>query len=264
MANDFSWDTNCVGLWRFEADPGLAVDSMTLQPNLTAQASPNADTDYYAEGARSCYFNVAGSEAYYIPDSGENDISDDFPGKGGTTNTTFSIGAWLRIESFNTTGAVHTIIGKWDSTNTNMTFRIYLYADSDTSYDLRVGLGYNSGTQSTIVVADTTTALALETWYHVVFTHNGSTGAWTYRCATAAAETHSTSGTFESGLSPDSAVFSIGAFSNGTTLLGTMRGWLDEVFVTKDVLSSAEVLAIWGGSYAEPPASSGTLAAFTI
>src|SRR5208282_5472922 len=62
MANNFSTDSSCKALWRFESG-ALTTDS--IGPNtLTPVGSPTANTSIYKEGAASIQLNGSSQYAY--------------------------------------------------------------------------------------------------------------------------------------------------------------------------------------------------------
>ena len=67
MANDFSGDTNCVALYRFE-NGALTTDTKGTNTLNVSGGSPEADTVNYQEGSASCLFDAAAHDAFSIAD----------------------------------------------------------------------------------------------------------------------------------------------------------------------------------------------------
>jgi len=86
MANDFSGDSNCVALYRFESG-ALTTDSKGSN-TLTDVNTVNENTTDESEGACCAEFIIANNEYFKRSDS---DLSADFPLKSGTSNNLLSI-----------------------------------------------------------------------------------------------------------------------------------------------------------------------------
>ena len=94
MANDFSGDSNCKALWRFESG---ALTTDTIGSNtLTDYNTVGEDTTNHMEGSCAADFEKSNSEHFVITDA---NLDSGFPLKSGDTNKKISICFRVRFES---------------------------------------------------------------------------------------------------------------------------------------------------------------------
>src|SRR3990172_20161 len=153
MANNFSTDTNCIALYRFESG-ALTTDSKGTN-TLTSSGSPIANTSDYKEGAASVDLETSTSDFYYINDA---NLDPQFPLRNGDTNKKISIAGWFKPESLPATSAMRTLCSKYDGAANKRSFMVGAFNDAGTT-KLRLYLGYNSG----LTAEDKTHASALST-----------------------------------------------------------------------------------------------------
>ena len=151
-ANDFSADTTCYALWRFESG-ALTTDSKGGN-TLVSLGTPIADTVDYKEGAASVGLSAATPDYYTITDTS---LDTGFPLKSSDTNLTFTITARIKLSS----SALSRIIKKADSISTliNATQNIDFAIFNGTAWEEKI----------------TTNSISLNTWYFVAFSYDGNT-----------------------------------------------------------------------------------------
>jgi hypothetical protein len=248
MANDFSGDSNCQALYNFESG-AMSTDSSGNSETLTWVAGPNTDTTNYKQGSASADLESGSNHYAYRADG---NLNANFPGKGGTAKTTFSVCCWVRIESYPIDGnpdwATRTICGKTRNVSSERSWYVALNRETDESPWRWIGyIGYNGGASEEPWAYDHQWQTGI--WYHVGYTYDGSTKAWKIRVwdDNAGSLVGEGSGTTTNTMSPDTANFEVGKTESGVTL--EMDGNLDELVIFDDVLTSAEIDAIRMGQY---------------
>lgn len=227
MANDFSGDSNCVALWRFESG-ALTTDSKgsnTLTDNNTVQE----DTSNQKEG--SCCADCEADNVEYFSITDGN-LDSGFPLKSGDSNKKISICAWLKIESIVSN---HFIYTKYSSGNYSI--RITLFSNSK----IQLRIGYNGGASSEdLYYADP--GMVTGRWFHIAATFDDTDKSWKFIIwdDTASSKILDTSGTATNNINVGSADVEIGHGFDGL---------IDEMVVFKDILSTAEIDQIRGGTY---------------
>lgn len=251
MANNFSGDPNIVSVYRFE--PGaMLVDSIVANGNdLTVYGSPPMQVDEvnFVEGAGSIYLNSASSDAVYRTDA---NLSTGHPLKSTAVSPKFSIAAWIRPATFPAAGSSGYIITKTRADIDHRTFSLNWFGNR-----LMVRLGHGSSYE--ILVEDTTTTYTVGNWYHVAVTYDDTTKAWTVRVYDQTNNTtQNFNGTATSNIYMGTALFILGGQDNAGTPAQFSHGRLDEVVITKDVLTGTEIDQIRTGTYSAggpiPPA----------
>ena len=167
MANDFSGDSNCVALWRFE-DGALTVDSIGTN-TLTAVGVPTADTSIYKEGGASVNYN---STYHGIFDA---DLDTGFPLKNGDTNKKISVCFWVRFTNLPGTGLQTYLFSKWKVAN-QRSILIQCYNDGASSR-FYLSIGSDAGDE----FVDHGSALSAEVWYHIGVTYQDSDKSYKIR-----------------------------------------------------------------------------------
>lgn len=230
MANDFSGDSNCRALWRFESG-ALTTDSKgsnTLTDNNTVGESTSA----YKEGSCCADFERGNSEYLSITDA---NLDSGFPTKSGDTNKKISVCFWTRIESTTARDAM----GKWDGSKS---WKIYL----DGSHGLRL---YQSSDGSAEETAEHGTTMGTGTWYHVGVTYDDSDKSYRIRVwddSAGAILGSDKTGNFTSNINIGDAPFLIGAAVSSTYWFD---GLIDELAVFDRVLTTNEIDQIRAGTY---------------
>ena len=169
-ANDFSGDSNCMAVWRFEDSPGFVVDSQGN--NDLANDGADEENSLIKEGVQSALFVRANTDKMTITDANQDA---GFPWRyddGGSIEKDFSICGWFRLNSLpSNNGEAQYIISKY-STSSARVFGIWL--DDDVN-KIRLAMGHTSGTLYQELIFDT--ACAINTWYHFGITYNAITRA---------------------------------------------------------------------------------------
>jgi hypothetical protein len=228
--NDFTTDTDCVALWRFE-NGALTTDSVGTN-TLTETGSPTTDTVDYKEGAASVERD--GSGGFYILDSS---LDSGFPLKSGDSNKKISVTCWINWDTAN--GATF-----FKDDNGKRSFAIS-YAASP----LRVtmSIGYSSGASWEVLTHGWT--ITAGQWYHVGCTFDDSDKSYRIRIwddnASAILGSDLT-GTATNNINVEDGVLRFMGTWGGSP---TFDGHLDEVVVFKDILTTEEIDQIRGGTY---------------
>jgi len=245
MANNFSSDPDVVALYRFEAG-ALTTDSSGKGNTLTSSGSPESDTTNYKEGSAAVRLVYGDADRFHRDDV---DLSSDFPLKNGTSNNVFSIVAWIRPTTINSS-YTHCIAAKWDSYNGRRTFH---FSVEGSSGKLRINLGYNNGSSSTAFLHNS--VLITDTWYHVTLAYRNSDKTYALRVRDASGNVvgSDVEGTWDNNINIEDAPFTIGVFNYNGTYYSTSRfdGQLDELVVFKRFLAVSESTAIATGVYGQ-------------
>tara|TARA_R110002072_G_scaffold121850_1_gene256054 strand:+ start:8461 stop:9648 length:1188 start_codon:yes stop_codon:yes gene_type:complete len=155
----------------------------------------------------------------------------------GSTDSPFSISCWTRFNSVaNSVG----VMGK-DSSSTAREYQIRMGFSN-----LRIRL-YDDSTGGHIT-KNLSNPLSISTWYHLVFTYDGSSsvsGLKIYVDAVTPAQGDATAGTYTA-MENTSSPFTIGEINTGF-----MNGNIDEVGMFNTELTASEILAIYNGGTPE-------------
>lgn len=247
MANDFSADSTCISIFKFESD-GITIDAKGSQTlTVSSPLAPDRATSQFQEGSSSCVFVASGSEYLYRTDA---NLSASFPLKSGTANKTMSIAGWIRFVSLPAASGFMDLWGKTIFSGSARTLYAYVF-NSAGSVSPGIELGKTDGTYSeNIGHASTVTT---NTWYHL------TTG---YRDSDKAVRIflRDTSGnTIGSDIST-TAANNIGLFATTDFMLGTVGtgaspvgsyfdGYQDEVVVFSKLLTATDATNIAKGLY---------------
>jgi len=241
MANDFSGDAHCIALWRFEDSPGFTVDSIGGN-NLTNDGADESATE--KEGAQSARFLQANTDKMTITDAAQDA---GFPWRyddGAGRTKTFSICFWVRLLTLPGTETA-CLIDKYNTTGSLRVFAVWI---ANTSNKLTLVMGKSNGTGYDEIIFGT--ACVINRWYHVGVTYDVSDRSGRIRVwddtAGALLDSDET-GTFTATDARDVGL-TIGARGDGNR---EHDGYLDEIVVFDDVLSTAEIDQIRAGTYAE-------------
>jgi hypothetical protein len=150
-----------------------------------------------------------------------------------TGDIAFTIGAWVKLT---TLGADRFIMGKWDRTTLgNREYALYY----DATFTGQFVFGVTSAANDIGAVAAATLGTpVVDTWYYITGYHDPS--ANTINITINGALDTSTGFTF--GVAARSTAFQIGRDDTG---LMEMNGVVDEAFLTKKLLSAAELAAFY-------------------
>lgn len=234
MANDFSRDTFCRALYRFEAGAFL-VDSKGNN-TLTNHGSV-AESATCKEGSKAADFEDSLSQYFSVEDAA---LDAGFPLKSGDTLKIGSFALWFRAETSPGSGNYDTFLGKWHYGGNNISLTVYL----SNGY-LCVGWGYGTGTSAEYwSVAYLSTFVGK--WYHVGISFDGVGKTCHARIYDATAGTVSNyDKTFTNELRICDAPFTIGS-QNGSNFYD---GILDELVVFNRRLADVEFDNIRNGLF---------------
>jgi len=235
-------DYNPISHWLCDETSGVRYDSNTTNTNdLT-----DNNTVLYAASLKNnaCDFETTNSESLSITDASHTSL--DF-------STTFSVSAWIRLES-DTSGA---IISK--EADTNASTRGYMFAYSGN--DLYALVGNGSGSfdyyETTANIIPSTNG---STWYHVVLTTDvGNPSASTFKFYVDGVDKGSGTAVLGNNITTinnNGIDFNIGSKNTGTQ--SNFDGLIDEVSVFSTVLSQSEVIALYNSGTPLDYTSTGT------
>jgi hypothetical protein len=152
----------------------------------------------------------------------------------GSTDSPFSISAWIKIGQTTTQG----IVSKY---GTNNVTREYLF--QITASKIRLTLIASGGATN---FATGNTALSLNTWYHVAFTYDGSGGPTAYNginlYVNGTAETATTGGSAYTAMTNTVTDVEIGRYGSRE-----LNGAMDEVAIFSSELSASDITSIYNG-----------------
>jgi len=220
--NDFSNDPNCVALYRFESGE-LTTDSKGT--NTLTNVGVSEESTIIKEGSCSAFFVAAQNDKMYCADA---DLSNDFPGKYGTANKSFSFCFWFK------TGSGQQIFIDKGS------YLLGLLADKFILY-------LKTGELTSYTVTHTGT-IVISQWYHVGVTYDGSTDEVRIRIWDDTEQEILASDKVET--AEEYALYE-NDFSLGWSIdVGyELSGFLDELVVFDDVLTVEEIDEIRNGIY---------------
>lgn len=235
MANDFSGDANCKSLWRFENG---ALDTATIGNNFTTSLGAAADTDPgdFQEGAASAYYSGANKEQSLT----DAQLPAGFPMKNGDVSPDFSICFFAKITSFGGDPALLVNKGQLGATSSFFTFW------NNIGNHFMIGIGWNGGV-SVEWIDDGLAALSTGNWYHFGITWSDATKAWHIRIWDIdGAGLHGDN----TGIAVRNMNIDTGRFASNYDSANGWVGWIDELVVFDDILSSDEIDEIRQGIYA--------------
>lgn len=233
----FYTDADCVSLWLME---DLTSDSVGT--NTLSGADVTTSTTHI-EGSTSAYFKRS-LDSYRRVLNGN--LSSDFPGLDGSSNSTFSVCFWFRPDTLPTSTGTWYMVGK-DNGSTERSWAIAVRW-TGTVPVLSFIQGHTNGTDAQLV--DHASTLVADRWYHVGVTYTNATKTatiriWDYTAAEVLGSDISTVCT--NAISMCSSAFIMGR--RGDYNYGNdFDGYLDEVAIFKRALSSAEIDTIRGAN----------------
>lgn len=232
MANNFSSDSRCKALWRFESG-ALTADSKGAN-TLTLINSPVADTVNYKEGTASLKVDTSGGRKYATINNSNLDAG--FPLKVGDTVKKITICGWVRPTSVS---------------NPHCPFCFGTYGGS-----LPLGMYYSStwGELRPIYNGDLKDAnfnVNSGYWYHFALVVDGVAGTAYLRVYnTCDSKVYTWSQSNLGTMNLADVPLSIGAGSNGWACEDVAP--CDEMVVFNDLLSNTEIDAIRNGVFPLP------------
>ena len=153
----------------------------------------------------------------------------------GTTDSPFSISAWIKIGQTTAQG----IVTKYGS---NSSTREYLFYTTGGKLRL-LFIDASNGANN---FATGTTNLSIDTWYHVACTYDGRGGSTAYNGMTlyinGVAESVTTIGGSYTAMSNTTQVVQIGKYSTNRLL-----GYIDETAIFNSELSASDITSIYNG-----------------
>lgn len=240
MANDFSGDSRCVALWRFESG-ALTADSKGSN-TLTAVNAPTVDGVTYQEGVGSLNLLNASSQYLYIQDSS---LSSGFPLKNGSGNLVGAVCCWIYA---NSNGSYRRVWSKFDYVGSKRTFDVEI---NDGSLNINWGNG-----ESTFTTYSTGISITTGRWYHLAVSFDGQNKTLYVRVYDSVAQTVTTYSTNPASLlGLSTADFMIGTSGTypGSIDGSYWDGLIDELVVFNTLLSDAEIDAIRNATFPPPP-----------
>jgi hypothetical protein len=228
MPNDFSLDSACKALWRFESG-ALTQDSKGAN-TLTAVNGPTESPADFREGAGAAALAGASDQHFTIPDAS---LPADFPFEDGGSARQGTYLGWFK---FNSIGGNQGLMGKLRCPGS---CGVFMY--SGTFY-----LDWNGGWQPCYISAGT------GIWYHVACgmdLDNKLSWVRIYRASDGTILTYTKTGWPD--LTPPTNDFKIGSFDDGVS---TLDGLADEVVIFNRLLTPAEIDAIRNATFPPPPA----------
>lgn len=243
--NDFSGDANCVSLWRLESG-AIATDSKgTVTWTLPGSPyNPSSNTSDKREGGASADFEANTPSFLYELDG---DLPSGFPFKSGGSQKTFSVCAWIKMESLPASSGSRAWFAKFDANSTTgQSIGLYFYNNGSITY--ASGVVRSTGAEEYVNHAS---SLSAGTWYHLTFTYNDSTKGWTYRIRDTSGNAvgSDASGTLTYNIQVSNGPLFLGAMANGGSVILPFDGLIDEVVLFKDVLTEEESTKIAEGLY---------------
>lgn len=236
MANDFSSDSRCKALWRFESG-ALIADSRGAN-TLTAHNAPGEDNVDYREGACCVDLETDASQYFSIADGS---LDAGYPLKSGDATKKFTLCCWFKLETVPGSSQWANIYSKW-LWQTDLTIEIGF-----TGGYLRVNWGYSASG------AEFWDAFSVQAgrWYHLAVVIDGVNRVRKVRRYDATVGTVANySNTPNNQLRVGAADTTIGALSNPGNYLD---GKLDEMVIFNDLLLDTEIDAIRNGVFPPDP-----------
>lgn len=246
MANDFSGDSNCKALWRFESG-ALTTDDIGSNSltNYDSRVSADTDSGDFHEGNASAHFVNSVSPRMYIEDA---DLDAGFPLKSSGSDTDLSVCLWLKLAD---TSANYILIAKNVYLGTGDESFLLYTRDYGSYYGIRVIKGYDSGSSNETWEAVSSLDLQAGQWYHIGLTWDDSSRQFHIVVWDDTAQTkYADSDTQTHSISLTASPLNLGCRANSSGVPDAeLNGWLDEVVVFNDILTESEIDSIRQGGY---------------
>lgn len=237
LTNDFTGDSSCKALWRFEAG---ALTTDTISTNTLTDHSTASMTDTFREGSGCVRTTNSAATWLHIADS---NLAAGFPLKVGDAVKVISICCWFRPSDV---GNYRNIIAKRAWSANKGSFLVYI----DSTSKLCISYVYGSGTITTQDYQIGT--VATSQWHHIGLTIDGVNRKVTWRLYCVSPET-CTYGELYPGyeMRIADADWTIGCEQGATTgtAANAFYGNIDEVVVFNRLLNILEIDAIRQGTY---------------
>lgn len=249
MANNFTNDSSCSAVYRFESG-ALTTDSKGT--NTLTASSPGAasDTSTFNEGSGSTRFTRANGDFFYRLDS---DLSSDFPLKSGTSNKTISVFGRFRFNTALTNDAYVVFSRSTDTGGSHRTLYCSLEGDGSSVMTAKLRIGNLSG--GFFEQVSHASSLSTGTWYRILWTYKDSDKTYSIRIrnddgtpTTLGTDLTGTSGTDGILLSSASDMM-IGARGDHTATAFLYADWMDEVVIFNTVKTSTDLNNLAKGTY---------------
>ena len=239
--NDFSSDSSCKALWKFESGSKLvdSKSSNTLTDHSTVQITNVTDTTKEGSGCVQC----SNSSNWFL-NIADADLAAGFPLKSGDTAKKISVCLWFR--PFENNANYRSIIAKRAYAANMGSFLVY------TDYYNRVWLSYVYGSGPITQDYQIGTIPNNYAWYHLGLTIDGVNRKITARLYNSYVESTSYCEFYPGAeLQVDSCDWVIGGEqgSSSGTSSSPFNGYIDEVVVFNRCLDILEVDAIRQGTY---------------
>ena len=238
MANNFSDDSNCVAVYRFEND----VTDSKGNNDLT-----NSGVSFDSTRKEGSYAGAFTASQFDYAEITNADLDSGFPGKNGESFTSLSIAIWVRLQ---TNALYQAICGIWNGT---AALRGWVVRFNPSTHSFSFLKGYNAGA-SYEQFDHGWGSVATGVWYHLQISYLEATktllfGVWddTYAGYRQVGGNDFDTEIFSQGTAVPDEEFNLGRFGQASTYLD---GLLDELVVFKDVVSASEFAAIRAGTYA--------------
>ncbi len=238
MANNFSGDSHCKALWRFESG-SLTTDDIGSNTLVNYATRVLADTDSgdYREGGASAYFVSSVSPRMYIEDA---DLDADFPLKSSSSSASFSLCLWFKLADVS---ANYILVAKNVYLGSNDESLLLYTRDYGAYYGIRIIKGYNAGNSSEVWEAIPSLDLQAGRWYHLGLTWDDTSKQFHIVVWDDTAQVKYTdSDTQAYGMSLTTSPVNLGCRADsGGVPNAELNGWLDEVVVFNDILTETEI-----------------------
>ena len=158
----------------------------------------------------------------------------------GTATGNLSLEAWIRPKSLTGTGAIATIMSKWDKNSTDTSaFRLFLNGNNNgqLAFSLDDALGSNDFESYDLGFKPN-----VNEWTHIAVTYDAATKVIKFYVDGSLAS-NITSGLDLSGIRVASQEFIVGAEQNGDVPVDFFHGYISDVRVWNDVRTAAEIEA---------------------
>ena len=243
---DLTGSSDLQGWWKMgdsNVQPVTHTGTATASVAITATASGSAYTVH--SGTASCQVNLSASasgtatspwtDTYSIDLDGTNDYVavSGFDGNAliGTGDMTAAF--WVKYDTAGGSNQNTFYIGRIGASEDYILVR-----QNGSTSKIELYCRNNTGTTVDAVITASST-VTTDTWYHVVFTRTGTTGALYINAASQGSLTDSDFGT---DLASSGSGLRLGSFQTGT---GTVDGHLNDVAIWDEVLTSSEITAIY-------------------
>lgn len=160
MANKFSADSTCVGVWTFENAANMGEDK--LGKNNLLGNMPDVETSIITEGVQSGHFIPANADWIGLVDSS---LSTGFPLRftdGVNTKKDFSLAIWFYQTALSTIVGQQYILDKYNGGTNQRVISLGMFSSANTIFFKK---GYNNGVSFEQVIY--ATPLTINKWYHL-------------------------------------------------------------------------------------------------